>query len=439
MNPIVYIVHHIDTEGPLYESVSETFLRIEDILNEKIDIEPTKENLIKLQKGEIKTFDDEKRELIKKILHPHLLEYKKSWAEVDEMMYRILLDSYRQKFKDSFGNGWVYNWHIMDHTGFTLNPRHRIMGYLNVFDHYLDLLKETNSLPKDEVHWHFHPVHLRKQANICATSYENSYYEIHQIICRRIIERNWFPIVNRAGFHTERPDSNWFLEQWMPFDASNQCIDPDDYSGNGRFGDWKGAPSDWEIYHPDIYDWRKKGSLKRAISRVLNLKTRFRNINKSEINKAFKKANEEKCNVYMGITDHDFREISIEIEDFYKDLLTVKKSYPNVEFKFSGAVEAFRAVLQSDLTEPNIEFAYKIEKNVLILNVIKGEIFGPQPYLAIKLKSGEYFHDNFDFGEFKREYYYTFDIHTIPMEQIDVIKIATNNSIGNQTIQEIKL
>lgn len=35
----------------------------------------------------------------------------------------------------------------------------------------------------------------------------------------------WFPLVNRAGMHNERPDSNWFLEQWIPFDASNQSIE----------------------------------------------------------------------------------------------------------------------------------------------------------------------------------------------------------------------
>ena len=52
-NPIVYDVNHVDTEGPLYESVSETFKRIEEIIGVTIPLSPTKNNLMKLQKGEV--------------------------------------------------------------------------------------------------------------------------------------------------------------------------------------------------------------------------------------------------------------------------------------------------------------------------------------------------------------------------------------------------
>ena len=65
------------------------------------------------------------------------------------------------------------------------------------------------------------------EAHKCASSYVNS-PELYQIITRRIIERNWFPVVNRAGFHCERPDSHLFLEQWIPFDLSN--LSTEDYS-----------------------------------------------------------------------------------------------------------------------------------------------------------------------------------------------------------------
>lgn len=45
MKPIVYIVHHVDTEGPLYEDIKETFKRLEDILHIKLNIKPTQANL----------------------------------------------------------------------------------------------------------------------------------------------------------------------------------------------------------------------------------------------------------------------------------------------------------------------------------------------------------------------------------------------------------
>lgn len=47
----VYFVHCIDTEGPLYETIEATFSRIKQIFN--INIEASRENLIKLQNSEI--------------------------------------------------------------------------------------------------------------------------------------------------------------------------------------------------------------------------------------------------------------------------------------------------------------------------------------------------------------------------------------------------
>lgn len=436
MKPIVYIVHHVDTEGPLYESIEETFIRLESILGITLPLKPSKENLDKLRAEGIEGISPEVTAKIRIITEPHLLEYKKSWTEVDEMLYRILSLEFRNKYKDSFGNGWIFNWHIMDHVGFTTNPRHRDMGFLNIFDHYELILAETGSDKMDEINWHFHPVSFTKQANVSATSYENCYDTIHQILTRRLIEKSWFPIVNRAGMHTERPDSNWFLEQWMPFDASNQSINDDDYTGNGRFGDWKGAPDDWSIYHPDIYDWRREGACNRYIARCLNLKTRFRNINKEELNKAFIKARETKSNVYLGITDHDFREISVEIASFYQMLLEVHSKFEDIDFKFSKSTIAFKEVLGLP-EDKRIDMDAVIIGNLLKIEFVQGEPFGPQPYLAIKTKSGEYRHDNMDFGEFKKVYFYTFDEETTNLDDVDSLVVASNDRYGNQCIKRI--
>ena len=63
------------------------------------------------------------------------------------------------------------------------------------------------------------------------------------------------PSTYRPGFHTIRPDSNWFLEQWIPFDFSNQSTKNEgnqpDLIG-GRWGDWRRAPNSWKPYHPSI-------------------------------------------------------------------------------------------------------------------------------------------------------------------------------------------
>lgn len=52
MKKIVYIVHAIDTEGPLYESTKATFERLESTFGIKLN--PTYDNLQKLRNEEIK-------------------------------------------------------------------------------------------------------------------------------------------------------------------------------------------------------------------------------------------------------------------------------------------------------------------------------------------------------------------------------------------------
>ena len=439
---VVYICHHIDTEGPLWEVISELFNRLKLIFG--IDLEPTYENLEKLQNGEIEVPEEIKKSLALTV-DPHTVGFKRNWGMIEEMLYRIMCPEFRNKMKDSFGGGWIYNWHIMDHVGFgSVNPRHRDCGYHNVLDFYKYMIEVTHS-EQDSIHWHFHPIPFYKECNIPATSYDNCMPVLLDIITHRLIDRNMFPVVNRAGFHTERIDANFFLEQWIPFDPSCQSVSEDQQPHgqkdliNGRYGDWRMAPSDWSLYHPDFYDWRQKGNMNRWMARILNMKSRHRNITVDEIEKAFVKAQNGE-NVYLGITDHDWREMSAEVNDFREKLQVVIEKYPDVKYKFSETVDAFRAVIGYDKEEieaNKIAFDCKIEGNILGVIITNGEPFGPQPYLAIKTKGGDYFHDNFDFQEPKKSYSYVFDTYTIPIENIDRVVIAVNDKYGNQCIKDV--
>ena len=133
-------------------------------------------------------------------------------------------------------------------------------------------------------------------------------------------------------------------------------------------------------------------------------------------------------------------EMSAEVNDFREKLQVVIEKYPDVKYKFSETVDAFRAVIGYDKEEieaNKIAFDCKIEGNILGVIITNGEPFGPQPYLAIKTKGGDYFHDNFDFQEPKKSYSYVFDTYTIPIENIDRVVIAVNDKYGNQCIKDV--
>ncbi len=429
--PAVYIVHCVDAEGPLFESLDATFERIDQMFS--IQLAPSQETLIKLQRCEIDLGGQE--EAVARAIAPHLLEYNDTWDKINTMLEHIGSDNFRLAFPDSNGEGWVYNWHCIDHVGYVINPRRRDIGYHNIFDAYQRFIRDTHA--SDGLHWHFHPSHPSLAAQQSGTFYLRD-TKFFDILARRLIDRHWFPSINRAGFHTERPDSHWLLEQWIPFDISNQACDtPSEQAdlANGRFGDWRRAPKDWSIYQPDPDDYQIPGSCRRYIARCLNVGTRHRLLDEMEVRRAFERA---RCvgATLMAFTDHDFRHMEREV-DYVRTLLQkVIPDYPGVRYYYSEAREAMNRVIFGEFVPPaqNILSA-TLESGVRggtkVLRVTSTEpTFGSQPFLAIRTRSGTYFHDNFDFQEPFRHWTYVFDDITFSWDTVDCVAVATNDRRG---------
>ncbi len=278
---ILYVVHCVDTEGPLHETLVATFERLKSIFG--ITLAPTKENLSLLQNQKIDLGGQEAA--VAKCFAPELLNYNRNWQDIEQMLDELLSSGFRRQYLDDFGNGWVYSWHCMDHIGYFDNPRHKDLGYGNIFRFYKSKLLESGSV-QDELNWHFHPLSLTRNPTHAASSYINSYDVLIQILCRKILDDHWFPVVNRPGFHAERPDSHAFLEQWIPFDYANQVGDDQqdqpDVSA-GRFGDWSRAPKSWRGYHPSHNDYQEIGECRRMIFRCLNVGTRLRSLSPDHV------------------------------------------------------------------------------------------------------------------------------------------------------------
>lgn len=440
---ILYIVHAVDTEGPLYESFEATFERLKDIFG--IDLEPNAENLRKIQNKELDLKG--KEDIVAEAFAPHVLNYNDNWDKLDLMLKRIMSPGFRNKIPDSFGGGWIFNWHCVDHAGYLVNPRRRDIGIHNIFDHYQRVIKETGSF-QDAVHWHFHPMSTYREAHRCATSFLNSPH-LYEILCRRIIEKKWFPKVFRAGFQAERPDSHWFLEQWIPFDLTNMAMEnTEDLEKQsdlcrGRFGDWRLAPSDWSVYQPSHDNYQLKGNCRRWIARALNLGTRLANISQKDVDQAFARVSKG-LPTLLAIANHDFRDLEPEI-DLFRDMLTKSaEKYPQVRFKYSEAVEAFRSVIYgpgADCGEFGLDLNLTKHSNHFVLEVRtkNGKVFGPQPFLAIKTKSNRYIHDNFDFDTSLEKWSYTFDRETVRPDDLAAVGVASNDKYANTFTEVINL
>ena len=346
------------------------------------------------------------------------------------MFEELLSDEFRRRMVDDAGRGWVYSWHCMDHIYQGANPRRKDIGYGNVFRYYRAVLDETGS-KQDELNWHFHAVSLTGNPLHNWTSYTNSYPVLNEILCRRILEDRWFPVVNRPGFHTERPDSHAFLEQWIPFDYANQSYEekedqPD--SSQGRFGDWRRAPRSWRGYNPSHDDYQESGSCRRTIFRCLNMGTRLRTLRLNHLRQAFAEARERGAAI-LAFSDHDFRDIRPDVNAVRAMIATVRPEFPDVALRFVGAEAAARALLDVE-AEPGPELSLTLVDNRLVVRLERGQIFGPQPFLALKGREGRVFHDNLDVQEPGRLWTYTLDDQILPLQMMAGAGVGTAGRYG---------
>jgi hypothetical protein len=437
----VYIVHCIDTEGPLHESLDATFERLKGIF--QLDLKPSRALLRQLQKGEIDLSGLESA--VQKVLDPHLLNYNDTWEKVDSMLTDALSESFRIEVLDSKRGGWIYNWFCVDHVDFDINPRRRDVGYHNIFDHYRRILQDTGS-DRDGLHFHYHPHAFQREGHLCATHWWANSNSLAQILSRRVIERKWFPAANRPGYHVIRPDSHWFLEQYIPFDFSNQAmrISVEDKAQfgleGGRFGDWRRAPSNWQPYHPAHDDYQSVGSCRRWIGRCLNVGTRYRLLGESDVRQAFAEARSGKPAV-LGLTNHDFRDLRLDVISFRKLLVTISKEFPDVAFQFSEAIAAMRSALKLVYQAPcELELSLAPagkSAHVLIVST-STPTFGPQPWLALKTVTGTFHHDNFDILTPFHRWQYVFDEETFPLKALSAVGVAANNAIGTTTVSVLE-
>lgn len=435
-NKTLYVVHCVDTEGPLTETLEATFERLESIFG--IALAPTHENLALLQHKKIELAG--KEEAVANCFAPGLLSYNVSWADINRMLDILLSEGFRKRHVDDFGNGWVYSWHCMDHLGYADNPRHKDVGYGNIFRFYRSKLLESGST-QDELNWHFHPLSLTRNPIHAATSYVNSYDVLTQILCRRILEDNWFPVVNRPGFHSERPDSHAFLEQWIPFDYANQvCAEPQDQpdmSSAGRFGDWARASRSWRGYHPSHDDYQSEGTCRRIIFRCLNVGTRLRSLTKEHVREAFMESRASGAAI-LSFANHDYRDMQPDIDRVRAMIGDVKAEFSDVLVKYAGA-EGAAVALRGYGDKPAPQLVVILSGNKLCVEVLEGEIFGPQPFLAIKTREGHYHHDNFDVIEPQKKWAYVLDDQTLKKTCISKIGVGTAGRFGKSCVVTMDL
>ena len=432
----LYIVLNIDTEGPATETLVHTFNRVRNIFG--IDLEPSLGNVTKIQNGEIEGIDEETRLGLSVMFSPDRLEFIQNWEQMDEMLGRFMSKDCRSALPDSFGNGYVYSFYIRDLVDYEVNARRMAIGYHHIYDYYREKLELMSST--DKLYWHYHAPGIVRHAHLDGLNLSNTNHHV-QGLSRKIIDRLDFPACFRPGMDHIRPDHNFFLEMWIPFDYSNQSVEltPEDLSQKdneqGRYGDWRQAPREWCVYHPDIFDYQKPGSMKRYVARCLYGKGRMRVLTQAEVNNAFARASNGE-NTILSYVCHDSRDMTLDIAAVTPLIRNAAKQYPEVKFSYQNAVDAMR-LSEGLSSEAPPKFDLEWSGNRLDISSDK-PLWGPQPFFCFSTWSGQYFHDNLD-KHTATQWSYYFDWQSIDRRAISKIGVASNDDYGNTTISRLDL
>lgn len=381
--PLLHVVHCVDTEGPLEEPLEATFARLRD--EKGLDLPPSLATLGALQSGAV-SLDGREAE-IAAFLAPARLAYLSTWAEVEAMVAAVADPAFRAAHADPAGNPYAFSWFVIDVVGYRDNPRRKATGWHAVWDQYRRLLAGRSA--PDAIGWHFHTVPIGGHAleyNACWTN--TAWHE--QALARRLLERESFPALWRAGGVIQRNDQSHWLDRFIPFDYSNWAQRNAPCGGPGELSDWRGAPLDWAGYHPHRDDYRRPGEMRRTVFRCLDVDTPACRLTRDDVREAFARVRDGRTAV-LAFTNHDRRDLRPDIARAEALVREVSAEFPEVPWRWSNARDAARDSLGvADAPAP--QFALAWERGVLRISADR-ELFGPEPFFAVAEEGDRVYRD----------------------------------------------
>ena len=304
-------------------------------------------------------------------------ELLKNWGTVDNAMDKIFDSNFRSLYKDSLGNDFKVGWFFLTWTGFKTNPRGRDFGYHKIRDHYHERWGKLMNNYGDEECWHYHHPPRSGIGNEWSAEWESS-EEYKYIISRQILERGWFPTCFRAGGTIMGPELSQWIDEWFPFDYSNRA--PLKFN----LMDWSDGLADWQTYRPDPTQFKRKGTGKRYMARCMDLKTGLYTTGEQDIAQAFKEASLRGSSI-LSVFDHDYRDIKDRIIIFLENIVSVAKSYPDINWEYSTPS---KAIINSLNIEKKKIFQKTTVKQSKIIIETSSDIYQEFPWAAVKYNNG---------------------------------------------------
>ena len=306
---------------------------------------------------------------------------------------QVMQQSYRDQFKDSYGNSlrltwWMQGGSLYRYATNTNIPLGSTMSIHLMQKYHMDKVKELG----DEMTFHYHTWEW-SDVNGDGLYYWNQTDDFNKVkddfmltLAEHLVEENMFPVSFRSGWHYM--DNAWqsTLNDWIPFSLhnnspvhTNPTVEPID-----NLIDWGHATLDFIPFQPSEEDYQVGGG-----NRGWNTRSRyFLRLTKDQVRQIFEQAKAGSTQV-AAIWGHLAEPTFLSnMEQSLALIYEVAEEYPDVPFHFSTAVEAMQDYLgTADTTAPTIDVTLNgdFSGSSYLIEVSTDEpIFQKSPFLVIK-------------------------------------------------------
>ncbi len=307
--------------------------------------------------------------------------------------YQIMSQSYRDRFRDSFGKSLKMTWWMQGGSlyRFATNTNIPFGSTMSIYlmqKHHADKVE----LLGDEMTFHYHTWEW-SDVNKDGRFYWNQTDDFNKVkddfmitLAEHLLEENMFPVSFRSGWHYM--DNAWqaTLNDWIPFSLHNNSpvhTNPTEEPINNLI-DWGHATTDFIPFRPSEHNYQVGGGKGGWNTRSRS----FSSLNKAEVRRMFEQAKQGKeqvAAIWGHLAENSFLQ---NLERSLSVIYEVADEFPDVPFHFSTAIEAMQDYLgTSDTTAPTLEVDIngKFSETYVTVDVSTDEpIFQKHPFLAIK-------------------------------------------------------
>lgn len=312
--------------------------------------------------------------------NPHPIQDVREYARNPPGNVAAVYDSaFRNAYRDSFGNMFKMTWLAdMDYLEAQSNfvwadgSSAGVSGYTAIYDLLMNNWGTEISTYGDSIEYHHH--FIVYSPTLGWQRYDNgpdAGYPGYQedALDHMILDRGFYPSAWRSGWWIMPPALSSWLENWIPFDYTNQSgvWYPEHPAGMTR---WQ---TECAYYYPPNVNYYSGASWQE------------------DVNASFTKARDSGSAIYAFST-HDREDMAGQISTLEGYLNTVASDpiFAGVKFKFASAREAMQGALgYEDSTPPT----FTITPNAGSYTVTSSEpLWQDHPYVALEYSDGSYHH-----------------------------------------------